>query len=54
MRRRNAGVSIRLTHGQPGFLGLQVDTEVGGEADVSDAGRLSLVVVIFPVAVPDP
>lgn len=52
--KKNRSVSVRLTDSQPGFLGLQVNIEVGGEAYVRNAGRFSLVVVIFPVAVPDP
>lgn len=52
--KKNRSVSVRLTDSQPGFLGLQVSIEVGGQAYVRNAGRFSLVVVIFPVAVPDP
>lgn len=42
----------RLTEGQPGLLDLQVNLEVGGETNVSDGGRLLLVIIILPVAMP--
>lgn len=44
----------QLTEGQPGLLNLQVNIEVGGEADVPDGGRRLFVVVVLPVAVPNP
>lgn len=46
-------ISSTLTDGQPCLLGLQVNVEVGGEANVRYGSRLFLVVVIFPVAVPN-
>lgn len=43
-----------LTEGQPGLLDLQVNIEVGGETDISNGRRGLLIVVVLPVAVPNP
>lgn len=51
---RVKSILITLTESQPGLLDLQVNVEVGGETNVSDGSSGLLVVIILPVAVPDP
>lgn len=45
---------LRLTESQPRFLNLQVNLNVCGQPHVGDFGALSSVLVVLPVAVPDP